>query len=59
MKFIRGGLGKGGLRFLSTKLLQQRRSHGRGDWLRLLLLTNMLLCFGLVVLYVLRNRLVG
>lgn len=57
MKFVRGGLGRGGLRYLTTVLLRHRR--GRGDWLRLLLLTNLLLCFGLVVLYVLRNHLIG
>jgi len=56
MKFI-GGLGKGGLRFFSTKFLTQRRGRGRNDWLRLLLLTNMLLCFGLVAFFVLRNHL--
>lgn len=56
MKFVRGGLGKGGLRFLTTVLLRRRGGAGRGDWLRLLLLTNLLLCFGLVVLYVLRNH---
>jgi hypothetical protein len=57
MKFIRGGLGKGGLRYFSARFLMPHRRQGRSDWLRLLLLTNMLLCFGLVVLYVLRNRL--
>jgi len=56
MKFVRGGLGRGGLRYLTTILLRQRRGHGRTDWLRLLLLTNLLLCFGLVVLYILRNH---
>jgi hypothetical protein len=50
------GASKAGLRFLSTLLLQQRGRRGRGTWLSLLLLTNMLLCFGLVVLYIVRNR---
>lgn len=59
MKFVRSGLGKGGLRYLATVLLRGRRGHGRGDWLRLLLLANVLLCAGLVVLYVLRNHLAG
>ena len=59
MKFVRGGLGKGGLRFLTTVLLRRRGGARRGDWLRILLLTNLLLCFGLVVLYVLRNHLIG
>jgi hypothetical protein len=58
MKIIKGGLGRGGIRFLST-MLMRRRSRRRGDWLRILLLTNLLLCFGLVVLYILRNHPIG
>jgi hypothetical protein len=52
---VKGGVSKAGMRFLATLLLRQR-GRGRWTWLGLLLLTNMLLCFGLVALYIVRNR---
>jgi hypothetical protein len=52
---MKGAVSKAGMRFLATLFLRQR-GRGRANWLGLLLLTNMLLCFGLVVLYIVRNR---
>lgn len=37
-------------------MLMRRRTRRGGGWLRILLLTNLLLCFGLVALYILRNH---
>lgn len=56
MKFPGRGLGRGGLRYVSTWVLRQRRGHGRTDWLRLLLIINMVLAFAVVALFVLRNH---
>lgn len=55
MRFPGRGLG-GGLRYVSTWVLRRRRGRGRTDWLRLLLVVNMVLAFTVVVLFVLRNH---
>ncbi len=57
MKFVGGGLTKASLRFFSTVVL--RRKHRGKDWLPVLIVLNMLVCFGLVTIYLLRRRMFG
>jgi hypothetical protein len=54
-EIVRGAMMKAGLKFLTASFILARWLRGLG-WLRLIIITNTLLCVGIIVLYVLRNR---